>query len=85
MGNEFEKAQADVKNLKSRPSDQELLSLYALYKQATQSDVTGKRPGAFSFKERAKYDAWAALKGLNGDMAQSKYIALVSEMVKKYS
>lgn len=40
---EFEKAAEDVKKVKTRPTDQELLDLYGLYKQATVGDVnTGK-------------------------------------------
>ncbi|XP_061677090.1 peroxisomal carnitine O-octanoyltransferase-like isoform X3 [Syngnathoides biaculeatus] len=59
---EFEKAAEDVKNLKTRPSDQELLDLYGLYKQAIVGDVDTERPGLFDMKGKAKWDAWSSRK-----------------------
>jgi acyl-CoA-binding protein len=56
---EFEAAQRRVKELTSAPSNDDLLELYALYKQATAGDVAGSRPGMMDFKGRAKWDAWA--------------------------
>lgn len=77
----FQAAAAKVKTLKKAPSNQELLQLYALFKQGSAGDCTGSRPGAFKLKERAKFDAWAAIKGLSKDDAQSKYIALVDDLM----
>ncbi|XP_077431413.1 peroxisomal carnitine O-octanoyltransferase-like isoform X4 [Vanacampus margaritifer] len=59
---EFEKAAEDVKNLKTRPSDQELLDLYGLYKQANVGDIDTDRPGLFDMKGKAKWDAWNSRK-----------------------
>ena len=59
----FEDAQKRVKQLKASPSNEDLLQLYALYKQATVGDVSGSRPGMIDFKGRAKFDAWAGKKG----------------------
>ena len=59
---EFNQAQQDVKTLTERPSNDDLLALYANFKQATEGDVQGDRPGGFDFKAMAKYDAWAKLK-----------------------
>ena len=56
----FEDAKARVEGLASRPSNEELLQLYGLYKQATEGDVTGKRPGILDMVGRAKHDAWSA-------------------------
>lgn len=36
---EFDKLAEDVKKVKSKPADQELLDLYGLYKQAVVGDV----------------------------------------------
>lgn len=83
MSDAFEAAAARVKTLKKSPGNTELLQLYALYKQGSQGDVTGARPGAFSIKERAKYDAWAAVKGTSKDDAQAKYVALVDDLAKR--
>lgn len=77
---EFQAAAERVKTLPSKPSNETLLKLYALYKQASSGDVTGKRPGAFSLKERAKYDAWAGLKGRSQDQARADYVALVDDL-----
>lgn len=57
-----------------KPSNEMKLEFYALYKQATEGDVSGKRPGMMDFVGRAKYDAWAELKGTSSDEAMQKYI-----------
>lgn len=81
----FEQAQADVKQLTKRPSNDELLALYSLFKQATEGDVHGKRPGMFDFKGAAKYDAWEKLKGLDSESAMQQYIDKVSELQAVYA
>lgn len=78
---EFEQAQKDVETLSQRPSNSELLALYAHYKQATQGDVSGKRPGMTDFKGRAKYDAWASLKGMDAEKAMQGYITKVGALL----
>ncbi len=77
---EFDQAAVDVKNLSSRPSNDKLLELYALYKQASEGDVTGSRPGLFDLKGRAKFDAWTSKKGLASEAAMQAYIALVKSL-----
>lgn len=79
---EFEAAGKDAQKLPSRPSDEDMLRLYALYKQATAGDVTGERPGAFDFVNRAKYDAWARAKGTPMDKAMKSYVDLVARLKK---
>ncbi len=76
----FEKAQADSRNLPERPDNTTLLKLYALYKQATQGDVDGERPGFSDMVGRAKWDAWQALAGTERDDAMQQYIDLVEEL-----
>ena len=76
----FEKAQADSRNLPERPDNATLLKLYALYKQATQGDVDGERPGFSDMVGRAKWDAWQALGGTDRDDAMQQYIDLVEEL-----
>lgn len=80
----FETAANDVQKLKKRPDDEDMLRLYANYKQATDGDVTGDRPGAFSFVDRAKYDAWAKLKGTDSAKAMEAYVKLVERLKKTY-
>jgi diazepam-binding inhibitor (GABA receptor modulator, acyl-CoA-binding protein) len=76
----FEDAKARVEKLKTRPSNEELLELYGLYKQATEGDVSGSRPSILDLKGRAKYDAWSRRKGLSGEEAVKKYVALVGKL-----
>lgn len=77
---EFQNAAARVQSLTSRPSNDDLLSLYALFKQGSVGDVTGSRPSAFKLKDRAKYDAWAKQKGKSKDDARAAYVALVNRL-----
>jgi diazepam-binding inhibitor (GABA receptor modulating acyl-CoA-binding protein) len=76
----FNEAKARVEKLPKRPSNDQLLDLYALYKQATEGDASGSRPGLLDLKGRAKYDAWAGRKGLAKDDAMKKYVALVEKL-----
>ncbi len=77
---EFEQAAQDVQKLPGRPGNDVLLKLYAYYKQATTGDVGGNRPGMTDFAGRAKYDAWARLKGTSRDQAMQSYIDLVRKL-----
>mgnify|MGYP001438328980 CR=1 FL=1 len=76
----FEAAAADSKKLSERPSNDVLLQLYALYKQGSEGDVEGKRPGFTDMVGRAKYDAWAAIKGVTGNDAMKRYVELVESL-----
>ena len=76
----FEDAQKRVKELKKTPSNDDLLQLYAFYKQATAGDVTGSRPGMLDVKGRAKFDAWTKTNGMSKDDAMTKYVALVDRL-----
>jgi diazepam-binding inhibitor (GABA receptor modulating acyl-CoA-binding protein) len=73
----FNQAQADSKNLSERPDNATLLKIYALYKQGANGDATGERPGMTDFVARAKYDAWAALKGTSQEDAMQQYVDLI--------
>ena len=84
LADDFSAAQARVKQLSKTPASDELLELYAYFKQATVGDVSGDRPGMLDFKARAKFDAWSARKGLAKDGAMTAYVNLVSKLVAKY-
>lgn len=60
---QFRLAADALKRLKSRPSDGELLELYALFKQATVGDNNEPKPGMFQLKEKAKHESWLSKKG----------------------
>ncbi|WP_020526698.1 acyl-CoA-binding protein [Flexithrix dorotheae] len=79
---EFEEAQKLVKELSERPTNEELLKLYGLFKQATEGDVQTERPGGFDFKAQFKHDAWASLAGKSKEDAMTEYIELVYQLKK---
>ncbi len=85
MSTEFETAVSNSKSLTKRPGNDELLKLYALYKQATEGDNNGERPGGFDFKAIAKHDAWANIKGQSKEEAEKAYIVFVGELQEKYA
>ncbi len=76
----FEQAVADSKKLSERPDNQTLLQIYALYKQATLGDVTGKRPGFMDLVGRAKWDAWKAAEGMPTEKAMQAYVDLIQSL-----
>jgi acyl-CoA-binding protein len=82
---DFEAAIARSKEFTKRPSNEELLQLYAFYKQATEGDVGGEKPGAFDFKAMFKYEAWAAEKGKSKEQAMQDYVALVNTLYTQYA
>lgn len=77
---EFVAAQADAKKLTSQPDNETLLELYSFYKQATDGDVSGDKPGPFDFKARAKYDAWESRQGMSREAAMKAYVKLVKHL-----
>lgn len=80
---EFEAAVANSKNLPDQ-SNENLLKIYGLYKQATEGDVNIEKPtNFFDFKAIAKYNAWEELKGVPKEEAMKRYIELVKELGKK--
>lgn len=76
----FEQASVDVKQLAERPDNEVLLKLYALYKQGSEGDVSGEKPGFFDFVGAAKYEAWEKLQGLSREEAMQKYVDLVDSL-----
>ncbi len=78
----FEQAQADVKTLSSKPGNDDLLALYAQFKQATAGEASGaKKPGRFDLVGKAKYDAWNKLSGTSAEDAKIGYIATVDRLL----
>lgn len=76
----FSEAAALSKTLRQAPDNDTLLALYALYKQGSIGDVVGERPGVMDVVGRAKYDAWAARKGMTTQAAMQAYVSLVQEL-----
>lgn len=78
----FDKATQDIKTLTRRPSNDDLLELYALFKQSTEGDAKGSRPGMFDLKGRAKFDAWSSKKGTSMESAMAAYVSKVESLLK---
>jgi acyl-CoA-binding protein len=76
----FESAAAAAKKTKKKPDNATLLKLYSYFKQATDGDVKGDRPGGFDFVGGAKHDAWSKLKGMSKDEAMQNYIKQVAKL-----
>ena len=78
---QFEEATTNSKNLSEKPSNEVLLQLYSLYKQATTGDVNSEPPSnPFDFVNKAKYDAWVSLKGKTKEAAMQEYVDLVNRL-----
>ena len=81
----FNEAKENIEKLTEKPSNEELLKLYALFKQATIGNNSEEEPGGFDFRAIAKYRAWKELDGMDEESAMSRYIDLVNSLVEKYS
>ncbi|CAA0838831.1 Acyl-CoA-binding domain-containing protein 6 [Striga hermonthica] len=80
---EFEEYAEKVRTLPSSPSNENLLILYGLYKQATVGNVNTSRPGMFNMKEKAKWDAWKAVEGKSQEEAMNDYITKVKQLLEE--
>ncbi|MGY0197750.1 acyl-CoA-binding protein [Leptothrix sp. BB-4] len=76
----FDAAVAQSRDLPERPDNRTLLRIYALFKQASEGDASGERPGMTDFVARAKFDAWADLAGTDRATAMQGYIDLIEEL-----
>lgn len=80
LKSKFDKAVKDSKALPEKPDNATLLKIYALFKQASNGDVEGKRPGFTDLVGRAKFDAWSALKGKSAEDAMQEYVDLIESL-----
>ncbi len=80
LKDQFQKAAQEVMALKDRPDNDTMLRLYGLYKQGSDGDVTGPKPGFFDFVGTAKYEAWEKLSGTKPEDAMKKYVDLVKKL-----
>ena len=77
----FDAAVIDSKALPKKPSNDELLQLYSLYKQSTEADVNGVEPtNTFNFVARAKLNSWQQLKSKPAAITMQQYIDLVNKL-----
>ena len=78
-GGGFKEATEQARTLKNLTND-DLLTLYKYYKQATIGDCNTERPGMFDLTGKAKWDAWNSLKGVPQKEAETKYITTVAAL-----
>ena len=78
-GGGFKEATEEARTLKNL-SNEDLLTLYKYYKQATVGDCNTQRPGMFDLTGKSKWDAWNSLRGLSQEESKSKYIASVAAL-----
>tara|TARA_B100001094_G_scaffold314791_1_gene354026 strand:- start:291 stop:542 length:252 start_codon:yes stop_codon:yes gene_type:complete len=76
----FEQAVSESKQLPEKPSNEMLLKIYSLYKQATLGDITGDIPNGFDFINLAKYNAWESLRGKDSEEAMQEYVDLINSL-----
>ena len=76
----FLRASKQIWKLGYRPTDAQLLKLYALYKQATNGDIMIRKPWSGGLKEIAKWNARSKIKGMLKEDAMKYYIELVMEL-----
>ena len=84
LAERFEAAQGEVKTLTKRPENEELLDLYALYKQATEGDNNTSKPGMFDLKGQFKWKQWKAKAGMSSEEAMTAYCTLVDDLLQRY-
>jgi acyl-CoA-binding protein len=80
LQDQFTQAQSDSKSLSERPDSMTLLKIYSLYKQGSNGNVAGERPGFTDMIGRAKFDAWEQLKGMPQEEAMQQYVDLIEEL-----
>ena len=79
-GNSFNDAKQKVEELYKRMDNKTIRKVYAYYKQATEGDISGKRPSALRFRDRVTFDAWSSISGMSKKEAEAAYIELVSNL-----
>lgn len=80
----FLNAVNDVKKLSKKPTDEELLKLYGLYKQSLFGDNNTQKPFFFDFKNNSKWNAWEKNRGKSRLKCKKEYFILVNELKNKY-
>jgi len=80
---QFDQAAEAVKGLATRPSNDDLLTLYGLYKQATVGDNETAQPWAVQLEARSKWDAWTKNKGTSKEDAMAAYVKFANALISK--
>jgi len=78
----FLRYSVDIKNCKTLSND-ELLKLYGLYKQAIVGKNTTIKPSMFNYKGLLKWNAWTSESELTQLEAKQEYITLANNLLNK--
>ncbi|KAM9613132.1 acyl-CoA-binding domain-containing protein 6 isoform 2-T2 [Trichechus inunguis] len=76
----FEKAAAHLQGLIQVASREQLLYLYARYKQVKVGNCNTPKPSFFDFEGKQKWEAWKALGDSSPSQAMQEYIAVVKKL-----
>ena len=78
----FQRATQMVHLLPTKPSDEDLLQLYGIYKQATVGNCNTQKPTAlFDIKGKRKWEAWKSNLNLSSEEAKKQYILKVQSLI----
>jgi len=78
---EFEEATKYVRGkLAANGKQEDLLYLYARFKQAKEGDCTIAKPSFYQLTEKSKWNAWKELEGMGRAEAMTQYVEKVSEL-----
>ncbi len=80
----FKFAVSEVKKFTKRPADDELLTMYKYYKQATVGKCNIVIPSILDFKGRAKWTAWNSLGKMSKENAMNAYCDYYLKLFIKY-
>ncbi|KAM8950269.1 acyl-CoA-binding domain-containing protein 6 isoform 3-T3 [Lycaon pictus] len=76
----FEQAAAHLQGLVQVASREQLLYLYARYKQVKVGNCNTPKPSFFDFEGKQKWEAWKALGDSSPSQAMQEYIAVVKKL-----
>jgi len=86
IADKFEKAANHVrKSLVRKLEAQQLLQLYALYKQATEGMCPPEKPRWYEFQAKQKWEAWHSLGSMDKRTAIEEYVCKVQELDPKWN
>ncbi|KAJ8270099.1 hypothetical protein GJAV_G00110310 [Gymnothorax javanicus] len=80
LENEFEAAADRVPSLVQNASREQLLYLYARYKQVKVGKCNIAKPGFFDFEGQRKWQAWKQLGDMTAEQAMQEYVSCVQAL-----
>ena len=81
---QFKYIASKVTKLTKKPTIEELLTLYGLYKQATIGNNRTPVPSFLDQKGKFKWNAWSKHSGKSKNVARQEYIEFATSLLQKY-